>query len=331
VAININDRRLINGPTDKLMQITPVKHPWAREIWRVMMANTWFPSEVDLSRDVKCYRNELTDGERRMYDKALSFLSNLDGIQLNNLTYNVGKYITSPEVSMCVVRQAFEEALHVESYSVMIEAIGRDPSEIYNAFDTDDVLASKNEHIIRQSEILSADYSPRNFAMAVVANIVLEGIYFYSGFAAFYVLAKSGKMLGSAKMIRLINRDEGEPHLQLFINMYKTLEVENPEIFTEQFKVDAIELIKASVELETTWGCHIISGGVLGLTDVILRDYIRYLADIRANAIGLGTIYGVKNPIPWIEKFSQVEGEDANFFESKVSSYQVGGTLDWDG
>ncbi len=329
MAININNRRLIDGPVDKLMQITPTRHPWAREIWRVMMANTWFPSEVDLSRDVKCYRNELTDGERRMYDKALSFLSNLDGIQLNNLTYNIGKHITSPEVSMCVVRQAFEEALHVESYSVMIEAIGRDPSEIYNAFDTDELLASKNQHIIQQSEILGKEYTPRNFAMAVVANIMLEGVYFYSGFAAFYVLAKSGKMLGSAKMIKFINRDEGEPHLQLFIHMYKTLKEENPEIFTQDFYNDAIRLIRSSVELEIAWGKHIISGGVLGLTDDIIEQYIKYLADTRAASIGLGVIYGVKNPIPWIEKFSEVEGEDANFFESRVSSYQLGGTLEW--
>lgn len=329
MAININDRRLIDGPNDKLFQISPVKHPWAREIWKVMLANTWMPSEIDLSRDIKCYREELTDGERRMYDKALAFLSNLDGIQVNNLTFNIGKYITSPEVSMCIIRQAFEEALHVESYSVMIEAIGRDPIEIYNTFDTDIILADKNDYILKQSEFVGNNYSPRNFAMAVVSNIILEGIYFYSGFAAFYVLAKSGKMLGSAKMIKLINRDEGEPHLQLFVNMYRTLEIENPEIFDAEFKADVIKLIRAAVELERAWGKHIIADGVLGLTDAIIDDYIRYLADTRLMMIGFLPIYGVKNPIPWIEKFSDVNGEEANFFESKVSSYQVGGVLEW--
>lgn len=329
MALDINKRRLIGGVDDKLFQISPVKHPFAREIWKVMLANTWFPSEVDLSRDVKCYREELTHGERRMYDKALAFLSNLDGIQVNNLTFNIGKYITSPEVSMCIIRQAFEEALHVESYSVMIEAIGRDPIEIYNTFDTDSILAEKNQYILKQSEFVGSNYSPRNFAMAVVSNIILEGIYFYSGFAAFYVLAKSGKMLGSAKMVRLINRDEEGPHLQLFVNMYKTLQIENPDIFDDVFDKDVIELVKASVELETTWGKHIISEGVLGLTDAIFDDYIKFLADKRLAMIGISPIYGVKNPIPWIEKFSTVGGEDSNFFESKVSSYQVGGTLEW--
>jgi len=328
MAIDITKRRLIGGPKDNLMQIAPVKHAWARDIWKVMLANTWFPSEVDLGKDIKCYRNELTDGERRMYDKALSFLSNLDGIQLNNLTYNIGRYVTSPEVTMCLVRQAYEEALHVESYSVMIEAIGRDPSEIYNAFDEDSLLADKNRHIIEQSEILGNKYSDRNFAMAVVANVMLEGVYFYSGFAAFYALAKSGKMLGSAKMIRFIDRDEGGTHLQLFTRMYKTLQSEKPEIFTEEFKADAIKLIRSSVELEIKWGQHIISGGVLGLTDAIIDQYIKYLADIRAASMGLGVIYGGKNPIPWVEEFSKINGDEVNFFEDKVSSYQVG-ALKW--
>ncbi|MBE0438096.1 MAG: ribonucleotide-diphosphate reductase subunit beta [Methylomicrobium sp.] len=327
-AMDINKRRLIDGPNDKLMQIAPVKHQWARDIWKVMIANTWTPAEVDLSRDVRCYREELTDGERQMYDRALAFLSNLDGIQLNNLVFNIGKHVTSPEVSMCLVRQAFEEALHVDSYSVIIEAIGRDPSEIYNMFRTNALLADKNEYIIRQSEILGRDYSPRNFAMAVVANIILEGIYFYSGFMAFYALGKVGKMFGTAKMIRLIDRDEGGTHLNLFVKMYEALQEENPEIFNDQFKRDAIELIKSAVDLETIWGKHIISGGVLGLTDAIVEDRIKYLADLRANAIGLGAIYGVKNPIPWVDKFSKIDGEDANFFEDKVSSYSIG-TLEW--
>lgn len=328
MAIDINKRRLIDGPNDKLMQIAPVRHTWARDVWRVMLANTWFPSEVDLSRDVKCYREELTDGERQMYDRALAFLSNLDGIQLNNLTLNIGKYITSPEVSMCIARQAFEEALHVESYSVLIEAIGRNPIEIYNLFDNDRILAEKNEHIIRQSEILGRNYTPRNFVLAVVANIILEGIYFYSGFTAFYVLAKAGKMTGSAKMIKFIDRDEGGTHLRLFTEMYKTLKIENPELFDQQLINDIIALIRSSVEIEIAWGKHIISGGVLGMTDQIIEDRIKHLADTRLISIGMGPIYGVKNPIPWVDKFSQIDGIDTSFFEQKVAEYSVG-TLVW--
>lgn len=134
----------------------------------------------------------------------------------------------------------------------------------------------------------------------------------------------------TVKSLRLLTKitDEGGTHLNLFVKMYETLQEENPEIFDDQFKRDAIELIKSAVDLETIWGKHIISGGVLGLTDTIVENRIKYLADLRANAIGLGIIYGVKNPIPWVDKFSKIDGEDANFFEDKVSSYSIG-TLEW--
>ena len=121
-SFDVNKRRLIEGPKNALMAVNPLKHKWAREIWKIMLANTWMAQEIDLSRDVKQYQ-ELTDAERQMYDRDLAFLSNLDGIQFNNLTFNIGHHITSPEVSMIISRQAFEEANHVDAYSTMIEAI----------------------------------------------------------------------------------------------------------------------------------------------------------------------------------------------------------------
>lgn len=328
---NINDRRLIGGPTNNLMMISPLKHAWARDIWKVMLANTWFPEDVDLSRDIKQYRsNELTDGERLGYDRALAFLSNLDGIQFNNLTNNIGRYITSPEASMCISRQSWEEALHVDSYSVVIEAVTDNPRRIYEMYETDDVLAAKNEYILRQSEILGTDYSPRNFALAVIANLLLEGVYFYNGFLFFYTLASGGKMLGTADMIRYINRDEGGTHLNLFVFFLKTLQIENPEIFDEQFWRDADELTDIAVELEATWGIHMIEKGVLGLTDTIMRAYPKHRANCIYSMIGRTPRYDVKDPVPWVVKFSQPNQSEANFFESKPTDYQVGGTLNWD-
>ncbi len=328
-AFDVNKRMLICGPKSDLMAISPLKHAWARDVWKLMLANTWFPAEIDLSRDIKDYKN-LTDAERRMYDKALAFLSNLDGIQFNNLVTNIGTHITSPEVSMLISRQAFEEALHVDSYSTMIEAVALNPLDIYTTFATDPLLAKKNEYIMAQSATLGNDFTPRNFALAVVANIILEGIYFYSGFLAFYTLARTGKMLGSADMIRFIQRDEQVNHLTLFVRMFETLQVENPEVFDEQFYVDARSLFENAVQLEITWGKHIISGGVLGITDAIVEDYIKHLANQRCSMIGMFPIYpGVKNPVAWVGKFSSINGEEANFFESRVKSYSVGGTLAW--
>ena len=326
-VVHVNDRRLIDGPQDRMMCISPLRHPWARDIWRVMLNNTWFPQEIDFSKDVKQYRT-LSDAEKTMYNRALAFLSNLDGIQFNNLTLNIGNYITSPEVSMCISRQSWEEANHVDAYATMIEAITDDPQDIYGLFARDDTLSRKNKYIMRQSEILGEDYSARNFALAVVANICLEGIYFFSGFLAFYTLARNGKMLNSADNIRFIQRDENI-HKELFIAMWETLQAERPEIFDEGFYTDVVELIKSAVDLEASWGKYIIEGGVLGLSDAIVEDYIKHLADGIAGRLGLPKIYGVKNPVPWVEDFSNINGEESNFFESKVKAYAIGGSLEW--
>lgn len=329
-SLRVNARRLILGPKDSLMAISPMKHTWARELWQVMLKNTWTAQEVDLSRDVACYKNDLTDGERFMYDKALAFLSNLDGIQFNNLIHNIGGHITSPEVSMLVSRQAFEEALHVDAYSAMIEATSSDPMSVYMTFERDGLLAAKNEHILRQSAVLGAEFSPETFALAVVSNILLEGVYFFSGFLAFYILARNGKMTGSADMIRLIQRDEEGTHLKLFVRMLETLKVEHPEVFTDAFWAKVNTLFCEATELESSWGRYVIKGGVLGATDQIVDAYIQSLANKRADLIGMAHPYpGVKNPVPWVEKFSAVNGVESNFFETKVSSYQVGGGLKW--
>lgn len=325
----VNKRRIINGPACDLMAISPVKHAWADVFWQQMMDNTWFPTEVNMSRDIVGYKRDLSEGERRAFDFALAFLSNLDGIQLHNITDNIAKHITSPEVKMVTTRQAFEEALHVRAYSTIIEATSVDPMAVYMTFERDGMLAKKNEFILRQSKLLGSNFSPRSFALACVANIALEGIYFYSGFLVFYALAKIGKMPGSADQIKFINRDE-VCHLNFFIRMFEELMVENPEVFDDEFWKDAEEIIRCSVDLEISWGCYIISGGVLGMSESIVTDYIRHLGNLRWEKIKKGAepLYpGVKNPVEWVDKFSSINNEESNFFEGKVKAYQVGGTL----
>lgn len=327
----INSRRLVGGPKDRLMCVNPLKHKWAWEMLDVMEQNTWFPKSISMGRDIQDYHERLDDAERSMYDKALAFLSNLDGIQFDNLINNIGRHITSPEVSMCIARQAYEEANHVRAYSTMIEAVSLDPMKIYAMYETDEILRSKNNFIMAQSDALGGEYSHDKFALAVVANIILEGIYFFSGFLAFYVLAKNGKMLGSADQIAYIQRDE-LTHLELFVHQYHTLQNENPEIFTPDFYAKARRLVTDGVELETSWGQYIISGGVLGVTDVIVADYIKHLANERVAKLGWLPLYPEvkKNPIGWVDKISAVNGKETNFFEGKPTDYQAGGSLEWE-
>lgn len=331
MSFNINDRRLILGERNRLMQIRPTKHSWAVPLLLKMKDNSWDEREVDLSEDAKQYAiGMLKGGNLSAYKKALAFLSNLDGIQLNNLTLNIGRHITSPEVSMCITRQAWEEAQHVLSYAQMIESIGFDPQEIYWMFDSDPILAEKNQYIIRSSEILGEGFTPQNFIKAVVANIALEGIYFFNGFLIFYTLERQGLMRNSAKMIQLIQRDEEGTHLTLFINLWDTLRKELPELFTPELLEECRELVHLAAQHEITWGKYIISEGVMGLTDSIITGFIESLADKRLNSIGLAQLYGTKNPIPWFDEAGNINNGETNFFEGKNASYVAGGSLEWE-
>ncbi|MGZ8172978.1 MAG: ribonucleotide-diphosphate reductase subunit beta [Methylobacter sp.] len=311
------------------MQIRPVKHDWAMKVLQQMQDNTWDQREVDLSEDAKQYATGmLSDGNLIAYKKTLAFLSNLDGIQFNNLTMNIGKHITSPEVSMCIARQTWEEVLHVLSYAQMIESIGFDPQEIYWMFETDSILAEKNQYIMSSSEILGKTYSAENFVKAIAANIALEGIYFFNGFLVMYTLERQNLMRGSAKMIKLIQKDE-ETHLFLFLKMWQTMLNERPELFTEELMRDVLTIIDNAVNHEIVWGKYIISKGVLGLTDKIVEDFIKYLADERLSAMGLSKQYHVSNPVPWFHEASSVNNVEENSFESKISAYSTG-ALSWD-
>ncbi|MGV2866406.1 ribonucleotide-diphosphate reductase subunit beta [Achromobacter sp. AGC39] len=326
----INARRLIEGPRNDLMAVSPMKHKWALEYWDLMLANNWTLHEVSLLADGPCYRNDLTEGERFAYDSALSFLSNLDGIQLGNLMNNIAQHITSPEVLMCITRQTYEEANHVMCYSALVETVSADPMAVYMRFERDGMLAKKNDSILRQSRILKETYSARAFALAVVGNVALEGIYFYSGFLNFYTLARRGKMVGSAEMIKFIQRDE-VTHLHLFAQMFATLRVERPELFDAGFWADARELLRLAAEMEIEWGKYIIKGGVLGLTEKIVEDYIKALTNDRAALLGMDPIFpGVKDPCEWVKKFSSINGDERNFFETKVLAYQSANSLAWE-
>lgn len=328
----INDRRIILGPSDNLRAAYPLKYPWTADIWATMKDNNWYPSEVNLSRD-KAQYPLLSSGERLMYNRALAFLSNLDNLQLENLVTHIGRKITSPEVSRLINRQVYEEEVHVESYSRMVENTVEDPLDIYYMATTDELLSKKNAYILAQAKLLDeGEFTPEKFYYAVISNILLEGVFFFSGFLDFYTLARQGKMLGSADMIKFIQRDE-IVHLHLFLCILQELKKEFPDCFQgyagKVLADNARDLIDTGVNLEIAWGCHTIEGGVLGLTNKIVEGHIKTIADNRAMSAGLGTLYNVTNPVPWFEKFSMVNGSDTNNFERRPTDYRAGGSLEW--
>jgi ribonucleoside-diphosphate reductase beta chain len=319
---HVNDRRIFGGNPTGIFELNNIKYQWAYNLWEMMLNNTWFPKEVDMTRDAVDYRN-LTDTEKKAYDKALSQLIFMDSLQTNNLIDNVNPYVTAPEVNLILVRQSFEEALHSQSYAVMVDSISQNSAEIYDLWRRDMMLKSKNDAIAGVYDELARNPTETNFVKACYANQILEGIYFYSGFTYIYTLARSGKMLGSAQMIRFIQRDE-VTHLTLFQNVINTLRRERPDLFTEQLREEVYAMFRQAVELEVAWGQYITQGQVLGLTDAIVEQYIKHLADDRLHAVGMEPIYNVKNPIKWVDDFAKFNDQKTNFFEGTVTNYSKG-------
>ncbi len=319
---HVNDRQIFGGNPTGIFELNNIKYQWAYNLWEVMLNNTWFPKEVDLTRDANDYKN-LTDAEKTAYDKALSQLIFMDSLQTNNIIDNINPYVTAPEVNLILVRQSFEEALHSQSYAVMVDSISQNSAEIYDLWRKDMMLKHKNDAIAAVYEQLSKEPSEINFLKACFANQILEGIYFYSGFAYLYTLARSGKMLGSAQMIRFIQRDE-VTHLALFKNLINTLRRDKPYLFTDALKAEVIEMFKKAVELESNWGKYITQGQILGLTNDIVEQYIQHLADDRLSSVGFEKIYNVSNPIRWVEDFARFNDQKTNFFEGTVTNYSKG-------
>jgi len=322
-----SERKVFGGDPTGIFELNDIKYQWAYNLWEVMLNNTWFPKEVDMTQDVGDYKR-LTDAEKKAYDKVLAQLIFMDSLQTNNLIDNVNPFITAPEINLILVRQAFEEALHSQSYAVMVDSISQNSDEIYGLWRNDMMLKSKNDAIAKVYEELSSNPSDENIVKAMFANQILEGIYFYSGFTYIYTLARSGKMLGSAQMIRFIQRDE-VTHLALFQNMIRTVKRENPEFFTKEFNDEIYAMFREAVELEVSWGKYITQGQILGLTDNIIEQYIQYLADQRLTAVGMKTIYNVSHPIKWADDFSKFNDQKTNFFEGNVTNYSKG-SLDLD-
>jgi ribonucleoside-diphosphate reductase beta chain len=319
VANIVNARRLIDGPTDKLRAVSAVKYPWCRPLWNKMIGNKWEADQVVLVRD-RAEFHKLNPKQQQAFRRAVAFLSNLDSIQCENLMLNVTPFITDPSVQQLLARQQLEEWIHVETYSTIVESIFDDPLEIYDMYRHNPLLSSKNDFITAQGGKVTEEATPQNKVKAIVSNIALEGIYFFSGFDTFFAINRAtGLMNGSVDGIKYIQRDE-LTHLEIFINVFNTLRVEQPRIFTKKLLAECQDILRQAAEREIVWGKYVIDGGIPELTNEIVEGRIQQLAEERAQAIGIGGIFpGSKNPIPWVDDYKKIT--KGNFFESKPTSY----------
>lgn len=323
-------RRLINGNTTNLNDFNNLKYQWVSDWYRQAMNNFWIPEEINLTQDVKDYR-QLDPAERTAYDKILSFLIFLDSIQTANLP-GLGGYITANEVNLCLTIHAFQEAVHSQSYSYMLDTIcsPEERQDILYQWKDDAHLLARNRFIGDQYEAFQQEPNKKNLLKAMVANYILEGIYFYSGFMFFYNLGRNSKMPGSVQEIRYINRDENT-HLWLFREMLTELRKEEPELFSEANMTEFREMVEEGVRQEITWGQYVIGEQIVGLNGQMVEDYIKYLGNLRAEGLGLGTLYPEHRQEPssmtWVREYANANLVKTDFFEAKPSAYTKAGAL----
>ncbi|MDO4266067.1 MAG: ribonucleotide-diphosphate reductase subunit beta [Eubacteriales bacterium] len=321
---DVRERRMIGGNTTNLNDFNNMKYPWVSDWYRQAMNNFWIPEEINLSQDVKDYP-KLGSAERTAYDKILSFLVFLDSIQTANLPC-VGEYITANEVNLCLNIQTFQECVHSQSYSYMLDTICSpdERNDILYQWKTDEHLLKRNEFIGNIYNEFQTKKDARTLLKVMTGNFILEGIYFYSGFMFFYNLARNNKMPGSAQEIRYINRDENT-HLWLFRNIIRELQKEEPELFDEEMVGTMREMIKEGVRQEIAWGHYVIGDNIPGLTKQMVTDYIEYLGNLRWTSLGYETLYPGKEAEPedmaWVSNYSNANMVKTDFFEARSTAY----------
>jgi ribonucleoside-diphosphate reductase beta chain len=328
---SIDKRTMIGANVTGLFNLNAVRYPWAKNLYQVMIGNFWVPEKVSGLREDAMQYNELSEHERRSIRGILSFLIFLDSVQTTNLP-NISDFITSPEVNLLLSIQAYQEAIHSQSYATILESVvdAREREEIYYIWREDPVLYERNASIGEVYQRFKDNPNPENFFETIVANYLLEGLYFYNGFAFFDTLAYQSKMLATSRMINYIRRDE-LTHVTLFSHIFRELRKEEPALFNEN---RVLEMCKAAVDQEIKWGQHILGENIPGINDQTTEDYTKWLANRRLQSIGLPPLYPdvIESPYQHLQHLQNQNGEKTNFFESTVTNYTQSSSLkgSWD-
>jgi ribonucleoside-diphosphate reductase beta chain len=336
--IRVDDKKIINCHAD-LNQLVPFKYDWAWQKYLDGCANHWMPQEVNMNADIQLWKDPtgLTEDERTIIKRNLGFFSTADSLVANNLVLAVYRHITNPECRQYLLRQAFEEALHTHAYQYVIESLGLDEGEVFNMYREVPAVARKAEWALPFTKHLAdPDFhtgTPQNdqklLRELVAFYVIFEGIFFYVGFTQILSMGRRNKMTGTAEQFQYILRDESM-HMNFGIDVINQIKIENPHIWTEEFKAEIVQMIREAVALETQYAYDSMPRGILGLNAPMFEEYLQFIANRRCSQIGLAEQYpGASNPFPWMSEVLDLKKEK-NFFETRVTEYQTGGALNWD-
>ncbi|MBA9869814.1 ribonucleotide-diphosphate reductase subunit beta [Ralstonia insidiosa] len=336
--VNVAEKRIINGKTD-VNQLVPFKYKWAWEKYLAGCANHWMPQEINMSRDIALWKdpNGLTEDERRIIKRNLGFFVTADSLAANNIVLGTYRHITAPECRQYLLRQAFEEAIHTHAYQYIVESLGLNEAEIFNAYHEVQSIRDKDEFLIPFIDTLTDPSfetgTPENdqklLKSLIVFACIMEGLFFYGGFTQILAMGRQNKMTGAAEQYQYILRDESL-HCNFGIDLINQIKLENPHLFTDEFKAEITELFKKAVDLEYRYAEDTMPRGVLGLNASMFKGYLRFICNRRCQQIGLEPLFpNEENPFPWMSEMIDLKKE-RNFFETRVIEYQTGGALSWD-
>ena len=336
--IQVDDKQIINCRAD-LNQLVPFKYTWAWDKYLAACNNHWMPQEINMTADIALWNDPdgLTEDERRVVMRNLGFFSTADSLVANNLVLAIYKHITNPECRQYLLRQAFEEALHTHAYQYCIESLAMDEAEVFNMYRELPSVARKSEWALPYTQSLNdpnfktgtLENNQRLLRDLIAFYVVFEGIFFYVGFSQILSMGNRNKMTGVAEQFQYILRDECM-HLNFGIDVINQIKVENPELWTNEFKQSIVELILEGVEYEKAYAEDTMPCGMLGMNANLFKEYVEFIANRRFAQIGLPEYFpNVLNPFPWMSEILDLKKEK-NFFETRVTEYQTGGALEWD-
>lgn len=329
---------IINDSGTDPNKILPMRYPWAREYYKSGVANNWTPEEVSMQKDVEQWKSPtfLSPTERRLVLWNLGFFSTAESLTANNIVLAVYRHVTNPECRQYMLRQAFEEAIHTDTFIYCCDSLGLDPDEIYNMYQSIPSIKAKDDFVVDMTlSILDPNFKTdtieniQKFIMDVVGfYVIMEGIFFYAGFAMMLALKRQQKMTGIGEQFEYIMRDESL-HLAFGCDLINTIKLENPEVWTIDFQGHIVEKIKKAVELERAYAIDACPQGVLGINAEQFCNYVEHMADRRLERLHLPKLFNKENPFPWMAQATDL-AKEKNFFETRVTEYQTAGSLNWD-
>ncbi|MCP9468623.1 MAG: ribonucleotide-diphosphate reductase subunit beta [Nitrospira sp.] len=315
------------------LTLRPMTYPVFYEMYRAAIKNTWTVEEVDFSTDVGDLRSKMSSAERHLVQRLVAFFATGDSIVANNLVLNLYKHLNAPEARMYLSRQLYEEALHVQFYLTLLDTYVADPDERFAAFaavETIPSIRNKADFCFRWIDAIHGldRLDSREKRSLFLRNLAcfaacIEGLFFFAAFAYVYFLRSRGLLHGLAGGTNWVFRDESA-HMAFAFEVIGRVRHEEPELFDERFEADVRRMIEEAVACETLFAEDLLGEGIAGLSLRDMRQYLECVADQRLAAFGFRKRFGSRNPFPFMDL--QDVQELANFFERRVSAYQVGVT-----